>query len=353
MKRSTLISLLSLLPLSLAACGSDASQPGDCTPATSGTTAKKWVLNKMTMPSDNKTYAYDLVGATPPKKTNALGDIVAALMPAGLDVQMGVDMAISAGQVALLITTNSTDPNFASDKCASLELQTGKPMTPDFTKVQNWTVDTSVTPATFAGPISGSKFVSAATSTTKMPVTAQISLPLVPMADPLPLTVYGSHLEYTYTAAGISGQLNGAIKKTDIDTKVIPRVANILESKIKTDAAGSGLTATDKQILKLFDDGGTSGGDMSCPATAVPGGTPAPGCKNPSYALDNAGGCAKAGDGIIEECEIANSNTIQTVLQPDVQLFAADGVTWMPNPTGKPKDSMSLGIAFTAVPATF
>jgi hypothetical protein len=217
-------------------------------------------------------------------------------------------------------------------------------------------VDTSVAPANFAGPIVSSKFVSAATATTQSPVTAHISLPLVPTADPLPLTVYGAHVEYTYSPTGLTGTLNGAIRKTDIDQQVIPKLADIFNTRIQVDLTGSGLTATDKQILKVFDDGGVGKGDSTCPSTAVAGGTPMPACRNHTFpGINNPGRCAKAGDKVIDECEVASSPIIPVVFQPDVQLFAADGVTWMPNPnaTANQKDSLSLGIQFSAVPATF
>ena len=44
---------------------------------------------------------------------------------------------------------------------------------------------------------------------------------------------------------------------------------------------------------------------------------------------------------------------VKGVIGPDVQMFADDGVTYRPNPANTHKDSVSVGIAFTAVDAKF
>jgi hypothetical protein len=54
----------------------------------------------------------------------------------------------------------------------------------------------------------------------------------------------------------------------------------------------------------------------------------------------------------IDICEVATSGLIQNVLAPDVQMFDAAG-NYHPNPTNANKDSLSIGLGFTAVPATF
>ncbi len=62
-------------------------------------------------------------------------------------------------------------------------------------------------------------------------------------------------------------------------------------------------------------------------------------------------------DGMIGLCEVSGNSIIKNVLEPDVQMFEADGVTYHPNKncTGActTKDSLSLGLGFTGVKATF
>jgi hypothetical protein len=89
------------------------------------------------------------------------------------------------------------------------------------------------------------------------------------------------------------------------------------------------------QILSIFDNGGKA--DPSCSA-----GT----CKNPD------GSCAVSHDNKIDVCEVASSGLIHNVLAPDVQLFDSAG-NYHPNPNNTMKDSLSIGVGFTAVAATF
>jgi hypothetical protein len=67
-------------------------------------------------------------------------------------------------------------------------------------------------------------------------------------------------------------------------------------------------------------------------------------------------GCASnsalKGDGHIATCEVSENAIIQNVLQPDVQLFDSNG-NFSPNSANTDKDSLSVGLGFTAVRATF
>jgi hypothetical protein len=89
----------------------------------------------------------------------------------------------------------------------------------------------------------------------------------------------------------------------------------------------------------IFDNGGTeaSATDPTCTNHT---------CRNPD------GTCAVAHDGKIDYCEVADSGLIYSVLLPDVQL--TDGMGhYRPSPDNLHKDSLSVAIGFTAVPASF
>jgi hypothetical protein len=60
-----------------------------------------------------------------------------------------------------------------------------------------------------------------------------------------------------------------------------------------------------------------------------------------------------ANDHRIDPCEVAQNAQIQSLFAPDVQIFSADGTTYAPNPQNAHKDSVSVGLGFTAVPASF
>lgn len=333
MKR-IIISLVSLLPFGFAACG--ASDNGDCTPGAGGNTAK-YVTNAVMVPMQRQDYAIDLNGDG--RIDNQLGNIIGALQAQNLDVQGGVNTAVTNGTLILLMSETSGDATFQSDSCAASTVQIGKSMmNPDYSGNGTFTLDSGQQGGTFAGPIKAGKFSSAPPSTTKKPVTLSIQLPLVTGAAPVTLKVIGGHLQYTRGADGKvnGGQLHGAIKADDVQMNIIPNVATLLTNRVKADPTSS----TNMQILSIFDNGGKA--DAACGGTA---------CKNPAYG-DRPGMCAAPHDNIIDTCEVSTAQIIQNVLSPDVQMFDASG-NYAPSAANTMKDSLSLGLAFTAVKASF
>ena len=98
------------------------------------------------------------------------------------------------------------------------------------------------------------------------------------------------------------------------------------------------------QIASLFDTGGKA--DSSCTTG---------GCKNPTTGDGTRKGmCASATDNIVDVCEVSTNTLVQSLLAPDVQLFDSTGA-YKPNKdkTTAVKDSLSVGLGFTAVGATF
>src|SRR5207302_3490640 len=106
---------------------------------------------------------------------------------------------------------------------------------------------------TFKGKIAASKFNSNSPVTTTNPTTLSIQLPLVSGSDPVKLTITGAHIQFTKMGDGLmQGQLNGAIKDSDVQTNIIPNVAMLLSTRVAMDPTNS----TNKQILSIFDTGG-------------------------------------------------------------------------------------------------
>jgi len=341
MNRSTLanlgFSLVSLIPLTFAACGGGGTSSGDCT-ATGGTNKAQYVVNSVQVPQQRSDYAIDLNGDG--RVDNQLGNIIGALEGQMLHVQDGVNQAVTDGTLIVLMTETSSDATFQSDSCATGQVQIGQSQAmPDYSGMGHFAVDSGQQGGTFNGPIKAGKFSSAPPATTKSPVTVSILLPLVAGSAPVLLKVNGAHLQFTRGADGkiTGGQLNGGIKASDVQMNIIPAVATILSNKLMND---NPQTSTDMQIASIFDNGGKA--DPACSA-----GT----CQNPSYGT-RAGMCAAAKDNIIDTCEVSTAGLIQNVLAPDVQLFDASGA-YAPNKDNVMKDSLSLGLSFTAVGATF
>jgi len=325
--------MLAALPFSLIACGGGGG--GDtgttCTPGAGGQTAK-YVVNTVTVPTDKSQYAIDLNGDS--RTDNQLGNIIGALSQQGLNVQMGVSDALTKGLLVILATQTSADASFQADNCAGVQLQLGSlpaGTTPDYSGNGMFTAG-GANGDVFAGPITAGKFNSASPVTATDPVDVTIALPLVPDAKPVNLKITGAHLSFTRGADGkvMTAQLQGAIKDADVKGEIIPNVADLLTGKINENPC----MGTCADIGRLFDTGGTKDPTNGC----------ADGCKTPT-------GCAAKGDKKIDVCEVATSGLIQNVLAPDVQMF--QGGVYKPNKANETKDSLSLGLQFSMVPAKF
>lgn len=324
MKR--VLSLMSVATLFAACDGS--SGPADVTMVSTMNPAN-YVANALTVPMDRMQFGMDLNGDG--KVDNQLGNIIGALTANNLNTQEGVDSAICKGQVILLLTQTSNDAAYQNDDASGALVKVGKQFNytgpdtcaagsggPKFDGTDTLEVDSAFAGAQFAGRISNGLFSSNSPVTTSHPVTVSLQLPLVSGADPVQLTIVGAHIQFRTSGGKISsGQINGAIKSTDVQTKIIPNVATLLDSRVQANPTGS----TEKQILQIFDIGCTTG-------------------------------TGTKGDGKIDTCEVSENSIIKNVLNPDVQMFDSSG-NYKPNSANTNKDSLSLGIGFTAVKASF
>jgi len=293
----------------------------------------QYVANTLTVPLDRMQFGMDLNGDG--KADNQLGNIIGALSANNLNTQDGVDQSVCKGSVVLLMTTTSGDTTFQSDDSSGAFINVGKPFAyadtnmdskcgagdaaPKYDGTDTFMKDTtSFQGAQFAGRITNGLYSSNNPATTTHPVSIDLQLPLVSGAAPVTLNIIGAHVQFRVSNGKImSGQINGAIKGTDVTNTIIPNVAMLLDSRVMANPMGS----TEKQILQIFDIGCT--GHME-------------------YKMD----------GKIETCEVSDNSIIKNVLNPDVQMFDAGG-NYKPNPANTTKDSLSLGLGFTAVKAAF
>ncbi|HWE29091.1 MAG TPA: hypothetical protein VHB97_13880, partial [Polyangia bacterium] len=299
-----------------------------CLPA-AGTAHAQYVWNAVMVPMQRSDYAYDLNGDG--RVDNQYGNIVGALASNNIDVQGSATQAITSGQSITLVNERSSDATFAADACAATTMFAGNATaSPDYSGAGHFTVDGSATAGHFAGPIAAARFTSdPPPASAKVPTLVDFNLPLF---GSTPVDLVGARITYVRAADGTvtGGQLNGAMRKYDIDHTVVPSVAGALNLSVQTNPSSS----TSMQILAIFDNGGK----------------PSAACGMMCQNLD--GSCAIAHDNVISDCEVGTNSIIQNVLAPDVQMFDAAG-NYHPNPANTNKDSLSIGVGFTAVPATF
>jgi hypothetical protein len=285
----------------------------------------KSVVNTLTVPMDRMEFALDLNGDSRPD--NQLGNIMAALNSQNLQPQIALSAAVASGDDLLLIDV--TTSSFSSDPCAVTRVQYANPQaSPDFSGSGSFTVASSPAPVSLLGAIGSADF---STSEGAEPISLQILLPFATAL--VPVTLIDAHLTFSLSQDGTPtvGQVNGAIRESDIMGQVIPEVARQLNLQVTTNATlfdGGPPNPNNSQLLQIFDVGCTSAG------------------------LNFDGTPAEMGDGKIASCEVSQNAIIQAVLAPDVQLFDANG-NFAPNPDNTSKDSLSVGVGFTAVGATF
>jgi hypothetical protein len=297
--------------------GPDLAAPACAMPG--GPHQARWVVDRLLLPLQSSDYAIDLNGNGVPD--NQFGNIVAALTLQGTDVMKQVNDNIAAGEDVRLVEIESSDPALTTDLCAVASALTGLAMPAGDGGVMGpFAIDTTVPPGRFVGGLMGGVFDSPSPVTTTAPVTAGVRLPITGAA-PIAVPLIGAHLGFTIAGGAImTGQLHGAIRKEVVQGTIIPAIVMGLNAKIAKDPTN----ASNQSLLTMFDVGG---------------------CTNPD------GSQAKT-DGKVDICEFASNLTIKNVLAPDVQMFDAAG-HYAPNPANTTKDSLSFGVAFTAVPASF
>jgi hypothetical protein len=292
----------------------------------------QFVANTILLPKMRTDYAIDLNGDG--KADNQLSALVNVLASQKIDANAQIAAAIKAGDQILLFDETSSDPQFLGDKCAGANVYKGAPHPmPNLTGGGTFTVDATVAPGAFRGVLKGDgAFDSEAPAVTVNPVSLKLSVAVFG-SKTVDLPLIGAHLSFTRSGTTLNGQIHGAIRGQDMVNAVVPTFAAELQREVTANPT----SATTQQQLAFFDNGG-EGGDASCPGMA---------CKNPD------GSCAVSGDGKIDLCEVSTNSIVRGVIGPDVQMFTNDGVTYRPNPANTHKDSVSVGIAFTAVDAKF
>ncbi len=295
----------------LAACSDDNDSPGGV-----GDHTFQAVVSSLLLGTPPGEYATDLDDDG--DEDDALGRIARSLSTAsGLDLQGGIDAAIAGGETVFLIEVASHDDSFESDENATVTISRAvQQASPNLTGGGTFTVDTATPPFTVTGEIVNHVFRSDAPSGAPQPL--DFAIAFGGGDDIVEVPIIAVHVTMTIDTGAqrlTAGKLAGAVLADELDTAVMPVLAAQYNAAIAADPTDSSTLV----ILNLFDTGGCDGG-----------------------IADNS---------VIELCEVQNNSLLDTVFAPDVDVVDASGNV-APKANG-PKDSMSLGVGFSAVAATF
>jgi len=283
--RPLLFAAACALPLSIVACGGSSSDSGTVVPEG---THYGYVVSKANVPVDNKTatsYGLDL-GSTKsgtPDGTvdNRLGQVLGQLSTMGFDVQTTVTDAINQGSIILLIDFQTKD--FMNSSAAGLSVKIGaNPMPAACTNPADLTTcgkhldgmaSFSIDPKSPADALVAGKIVNGTFDGGPGNIDLQIALGTT---QPITLSLLNARAKATaITADGMTATVGGALSVNDLNTQVIPAIADQVAGIISRDCNGatpptcvcnSGM-ATGATLLILFD--GKDGTTPDCTISAT------------------------------------------------------------------------------------
>jgi hypothetical protein len=263
-----------------------------------------FVTNKLMMPTtqeQTQAFALNIDGDAQKTADNKFGDMFTLLTSTvqNIKLQSTLDQAINTGQLVSLHVVKADDA--LNDPSVSWSLFQGQKTqsAPSFDGSDKFTLD-PVAPVNLpiVGSLSNGHFSGG-------PGTARVQMFL--LGQPVEVNLIGVRIESDLSAKGCAnGILGGAVTVDEFRSKVLPPIADGLNLTIKEDKNGA------NAILQAFDS------DRN---------------------------------GTITSQELENNPLLMIAISPDMDLLDASG-NFNPNQDGV-KDSYSLGLGFTCVPATF
>jgi hypothetical protein len=255
--------------------------------------SRPYVVDVVMLPQARMEYAIDLNGDG--KADNQLGNIVGAFTAQSLNLQHVVDRSLALGLFVLPITVHASLP--PNERTVAVTFGGGA-SSAHFCVEQEGTAFFSTDPVTFTFEW--------------------------PFADG-PTTMAGASVSVGVDHQGtISGRFNAGIPGAEIGPRLLAAFTDVVNRELFEDAASP---LDNWIILSTLDTGGE---DQGCAGS----------CRN------DDGSCGVRGNKYIEDCEVSTNSITKNVFAPDVQLFR-DG-QYAPSPDNKTKDSISIGLGFTA-----
>jgi hypothetical protein len=299
-----------LILLLLAACS--ALKPTPTQPAPTQTAVVQpatgvqyhFVTNKLLIPTSQEqtqAFALNVDGDPQQHPDNKFGDLLTLLTSTaqGLELQSTLDQAVDTGQVVSLHVVKADDPLNDPSVSWSIFLGQKTQSAPSFDGSDKFMLDPAApTNSPIVGSLTNGHF-------TGGPGTARVQMFLLGQLAEVDLI--GVRLEADVSAKGCAnGKLGGGVTVDEFRGKLLPAIADGLNQIIKSDQAVA------NTLMQVFDS------DRN---------------------------------GIITIQELENNPMLMIAVSPDMDLLDASG-KFNPSQDGV-KDSYSVGLGFTCVPATF
>jgi hypothetical protein len=301
----------SLILLLLTACSS--LKPTPAQPAPTPTTAAiipvtgvqyQFVTDKLLLPTtqeQTQSYALNIDNDPKDNSDNKFGDLLTLLTSAApnLELQSALDQAVDSGQLVSLHMIQTDD--FMNDTNVSWSIFLGQrtPAAPTFDGLDTFTLDTK-TPlnSPVIGSVTNGHFSGG-------PGAAQVQMLL--LGQQVEVDLIGVRLEADFSAQGCAnGKLGGGVTVDEFRGKLLPAIADGLNQVIKANNTAA------TPLLKAFDS-------------------------------DK--------DGTITTQELEKNPLLMIAVSPDLDLLDSSGA-FNPGQDGV-KDTYSIGLGFTCVPASF
>jgi len=263
-----------------------------------------FVTNKLLIPTtqaQTQEFALNVDGDSQQSLDNKFGDLLTLLTSASpsLELQSTLDQAVNSGQVVSLHLVKADDSLNDPSVSWSIFLGQKTQSAPSFNGSDKFALD-SATPAN--SPIVG---LLASGHFTGGPGSTRVKMFL--LGQPVEVDLVGVRLEADLSSKGCAnGKLGGGVTDEEFRGKLLPGIADGLSQIIKVDKAAA------NTLLQVFDS------DQN---------------------------------GIITVQELENNPLLMIAVSPDMDLLDASG-KFNPRQDGV-KDSYSVGLGFTCVPATF
>ncbi len=263
-----------------------------------------FVTNKLLIPTTQEqaqAFALNVDGDLQEKSDNMFGGLFTLLTSSvpGIEMQSTLDQAVTSGQLVSLHEVKADDP--LNDPSVSWSIFQGQKTSspPTFDGSDEFTLDPAATTnLPIVGSLTNGHF-------TGGPGTAHIQIFF--MGQLVDVNLIGVHLEADVTAQGcVNGKLGGGVTDEEFRGKLLPAIAGGLNLIITANKTGASM------LLQTFDS------DQS---------------------------------GTITVQELENNPLLKIMISPDLDLLDASG-NFNPNQDGV-KNSYSLGLGFTCVPAIF
>lgn len=299
-----------LILLLLAACS--ALKPTPAQPASTPTVVvmpatgvqHQFVTDKLLLPAtreQTQAFALNVDNDSQQNPDNKFGELLTLLTSAvpGLELQSTLDQAVDTGQLVSLHMVKTDD--FLNDPSASWSVFLGQrtQSAPRFDGADQFTLDSATPPnSPIIGSLTNGRFAGG-------PGSAQVWMVL--LGQRVEVDLIGVRLEADFSADGcVDGKLGGGVTVEEFRSRLLPAIAAGLNQIIKENNTAA------TPLLRAFDS-------------------------------DK--------DGSITAQELERNPILLIAVSPDLDLLDSSG-KFNPDQDGV-KDSYSIGLGFTCVPATF